>query len=227
MAVLRSGPTTDVATVDPTAKALRVSTYRDLPAYSVFGATGTMAAGLVAGGNSLVLVMMPAPHAGTLFRAYITKVMLEYTTIVAYTAPVTTGRRLIIRRRAVSGVSSVVPAGGTNNLVMPKRDTLAEKDPSMFDSRAGGILNTATTATITVNNLTQLLDIFATMHLTHVGAAGGRIEETFDFPHPIVLRAGEALTVEPGVTFDAVGTWQLNMTIEWNEGVLRDRVAAY
>jgi len=181
------------------------------------GMTGTLAAGITAGGA--VFVARFSLSSGSV-KAHIERIRLVYTTITAFTTPVTAGRRLGIYRG-----SGAAASGGTAQASGPwRKDSLGAGGDSYFDDAQTGDVRYSTTAALGVGGITFETDALATMSLSHVGAAGGAYERTYEFPNgfcgPIILNAGELIAVRTIPTMDAVGTWQLAVDMEWHEAVL-------
>lgn len=175
--------------------------------------TGVLAAAL--GANSTVFAMRLDPSSAV--RAYIDRIRLQYTTIVAYTVPLTAGRRLGIYRGAGAGTT-----GGTSIPSVVKKHTLLAS--SEFDTANGGAVSIAATAALTVAGITFEADPVAMMTLSHVGAAGAYLETVFEFApsesYEIVLEPGQLLAIRNPIAMDAAGTWQLGVNVQWREAPL-------
>jgi hypothetical protein len=178
--------------------------------FSVSGATGTIAAALTA--NNSIFAMRFDPSA-TPARAFIERIRIQYSTIVAYTTPVTAGRRLAIFRgtgAAASGGTALVPA-----------KKLVSSTDSEFTAAAGGDIRIAATAGLTVTGITFEADPIRTMSLVHVGAAGAFYDRVFEFGNgesaPIQLEAGQLLAIRNPAAMDAAGTWQAVIDVDWYE----------
>lgn len=173
--------------------------------------TGTIAAAL--GANSSVFAMRLDPSAGNI-NAYIKRIRCIWTTIVAFTTPVTAGRRLAIYRG-----SGAAASGGTAIAAATKLDSLSAA--SEFDSAQGGDIRIASTGALTVTGITFETTELATMPLTHVGAAGNYHDYIFEFGEnnsaPIHVQAGQVIAIRNPVAMDAAGTWQLAVQVEWFE----------
>lgn len=172
--------------------------------YTVAGTTGTMAAALAQ--NAFVFAMRAATGLAGVLE--IRRVRLQWTTIAAFTTPITAGRSLGLYRGAAG-----TPSGGTA-LTPRERDTGAL-------STLGGLAaaaQIATTAALTLNSATKEAEAQALMTLVHAGAAGAYVEELFEFygeTAPISLNAGELLAIAPPAAMDAGGTWQLGVTVDY------------
>jgi hypothetical protein len=200
-----------VARVEDT-DALRVATVPRGPGYSLSATSGVIAAALAA--NSIVFGMRLDP--GAPFSAFINRLVLQWTTIVAFTAPVTPGRRLTITRgsgAALSGGTLVVPFNKNSNEAV-----------SEVANATGGDARIATTAALTATGITVEDRDFRTIGLAHMGAAGAMYERGFeqDSPNmaPFVLTPGQLLLIRTPQAMDAGGTWQLSVNVDWVEAPL-------
>lgn len=180
--------------------------YSPQRSYEVSGITGTVGAALAQ--DSVVFAMLVGPNAE--LWAFPDAIRLAFTTIVAFTTPVTAGRRLTVHR-ATGGVA----ATGGAALGVVKKKTGAPTSV-VTDVRI------ATTVALGIAGITVLPDPIAMLDLTAFGAAGGRAERIYEFnpasyvpPHGIA--PGELLVVKTPAVFDAVGTWQLAADVHWTE----------
>lgn len=177
--------------------------------YCVSGQSGIIAAALAQ--DAVIFAMrcgLQAVAAGTdpnaQKQAVLTRLRFALTTITAFTAPVTAGRRFALHRASNPGAEI---AGGTL-LVPVKRDSRA---PATIVSP----IRIATTAGLTQNGLVVETDPIAVFDIGHAGAAGGRAE--FELTRaqlgaaPEALNAGQYLVLKNPVAMDAAGT--LNLTI--------------
>jgi hypothetical protein len=201
------------AAVDTQTKSFRVNNIpRSYNTYATSGVTGTIAAALA--GNSTVFAMRLDPGSGTRL-AYIQRIRLEYTTIVAYTTPVTAGRRLALFRGSGAAASS-----GTAITVGVRKDT-GLASTSEFDAANGGDIRIASTGALTVTGITYETDPIKTATLSHVGAAGGYSSVLWEFYGtdcaPLVLQPGQLIGIRNPAAMDAAGTWQLGVNIDWIE----------
>jgi hypothetical protein len=213
---VKSGIDTTVATVDSDYKALRVNVQaRGKNCYSVYHNTGVVAAAAAAG--AAVFTLRTDPTGGK--SAYIYRVVIDYTTQVAYTTPLSAVRSLVVSRG-----SGAAASGGTS------LDTfISYKDPGAAVSEAvianGGDVRIATTGALTVTGITWQVPQFLQCHLgaSAVGAAGGtkRCEWATNGDqnmHAIELDAGNVLGVRVGPSaMDAAGTWIAAIGVEWCE----------
>jgi len=184
--------------------------------YVYSGLTGIMPAALAAG--SIAFLMRSPANANRI--AYIDRIRVQYTTIAAFTAPVTAGRRLQLFR----GINSTGTSGGA----APANNSVAKKNPStasnsIFDATQGGDVRIATTAGLTLTGGVWETEPLATMPLTHVGTAGANVEQIFEFSATVsaelVLTPNQYLTLRTPAAFDAGGTWQLAVKVDWREAL--------
>lgn len=188
----------------------RTSVYPIGESYATSGVTGTMAAAL--GSLSPVFLMRASATAGNRV-AQIDRIRIQYTTLVVYTTPLTVGRRLAIFR---GSSSSPVTSGGT--AIDPNPPKNLAMGASIFDSAGGGDTRIASTGTLAATNVVFEATPLKVMSLAHAGAAGAYYEQVMDFQdHPLTIRAGEVLAIRAGQAFDAAGTWQLAVMVEWRE----------
>lgn len=173
--------------------------------------TGTIAAAAAAGAAVYAQRLNPG-YAG---KAYIDRIVLRWTTIVAFTTAVTQTRSIVITRGAGAAAS-----GGTAITTMAKKDSAYAA--SQFDSAVGGDTRIASTGALTVTGITFEAVNLGEITLAHVGAAGAYYESIIDLSqargHPIELNPGEMLTVRVGSSaMDAAGTWGLGVDVQWRE----------
>ena len=211
MAIIEGGASSALLEVESDKKAGRVVVASRGDAYCVAGITGTIAAALAA--NSTVFAMRLDPSSATRL-AFIERIRMQYTTVVAYTTPVTAARRLAIYRG--SGAAS---SGGTAISTAFSKDSTSAS--SEFNSANGGDVRIATTGALTVTGITYETPEISNMCLTHVGAAGAFFEEVFEFSttesSPLILQPGQLLAVRNPAAMDAAGTWQLAIRVDWHE----------
>lgn len=178
--------------------------------YTVAAKTGTIAAAAAA--NAAVFAMRLDPGSPNL--AYIDMVKLRFTTIVAFTTPVTQTRSIALVRG-----SGAAASGGTAIAAVAKKDT--DYGASEFDAASGGDVRIASTGALTVTGITFETVNLGELTLAHVGAAGNFYEHTYEFSlrnHPIELRPGQLLAIRVGPSaMDAAGTWALGVEVAWRE----------
>lgn len=178
--------------------------------YCTSGVTGTIGAALTI--NSTVFAMRLDPGAGK--SAYIERLRAVFTTIVAFTTPITAGRRLALFRG-----SGAATAGGTS--ISEATRKLSSSAASQCDVSEGGDIRIATTGALTVTGITYETNPFRTMPLVHVGTAGAVYDRIFEFGNgetaPIILELGQLLAIRNPQAMDAAGTWQLSVDVDWFE----------
>jgi hypothetical protein len=161
---------------------------------SFAGVTGTMAAALASGA---AVFAARYPLAAT-NRFLVQWVHLHYVTLVAYTVPLTAGRRLHLVRGAGADAS-----GGTDiDVVRNQSDLTAE---SVLTGKV------ATTGALTITSITFETAVRARLLLAQAGNAGNDYDEIWTFDEPLILVPGQLLGIVAGQAFDAAGTWQLNV----------------
>lgn len=179
--------------------------------YVVSAKTGTIAAAATAG--SAVFAMRLDPAAGAK-KAWIDMIKLRWTTVTAFTTPVTATRSIVITRG-----NGAAASGGTAITTATKKDSTY--GASEFDAAIGGDIRIATTGALTVTGITWESTNLAEQTLIQVGAAGGYVEAVYEFSnrnHPVELNAGEVIGVRVGPSaMDAAGTWVLNVEVAWRE----------
>jgi len=178
--------------------------------YTIAAKTGTVGAAIAAGGAILAMRLDP----GSTKKAWINFVRLRWTTIAAFTTPVTQTRSLVLTRG-----SGAAASGGTSIPVATKKDSTYSA--SEFDLALGGDMRISTTGALTVTGITWETINLGEVTLSHVGAAGGYIEATYEFAartHEIELNPGELLGIRVGPSaMDAAGTWSLGVEVAWRE----------
>ena len=179
--------------------------------YTVVAKTGTIAAAAAAG--AAVFAMRYDPAAGTK-SVWVDSIRLRWTTIAAFTTPVTQTRSIVITRG-----SGAATSGGTAITTATKKDS--NYAVSEFDTAVGGDMRIASTGALTVTGVTFDATNIAEITLAQVGAAGAFYETVYEFSvrnHPLELHAGELISVRVGPSaMDAGGTWALNVEVAWRE----------
>lgn len=178
--------------------------------YTVAAKTGTVGAAIAAGGAVFAMRLDP----GSTKKAWVNSVKLRWTTIVAFTTPITQTRSLVITRG--SGAAS---SGGTSIPAATKKDSTYAA--SEFDVALGGDIRIATTGALTVTGITWEAVNIGELTLVHVGAAGAFYEAVYEFSvrsHDVELNPGEVLGIRVGPSaMDAAGTWSLGVEVAWRE----------
>lgn len=180
-------------------------------AYVMANKTGIIAAAAAAG--ACVFAARISPTSGSA-KAYIDTIRIRYTTVTAYTTPVTATRSIVITR----GAGAATSGGTAIPVVNPKETGYAS---SWFDSAQGGDVRIATTAALTVTGITWETINLGEATLIHVGGAGGNYETVYEYSvrsHPIELVAGQVIGIRVGTSaMDAAGTWVLGVEMSWHE----------
>lgn len=173
-------------------------------AFAVSGITGTMAAALAQ--DSIIYTLRCAPSTNTL-RCFVEHVRLKWTTITAFTTPVTSGRRIGLYR------ASTAPATDGTALTPVFKDS----GDAAASAAAISSVRIATTAALTAAGLVREANTFHLVTLSHVGAAGGYVESIFEahasWNCPLELLPGELLVVSNPVAMDAAGTFNLAVDV--------------
>ena len=187
--------------------------------YAVSGVSGTVAAALAQ--DSLVFALLCDPQASITaankkLGIYVDRLHLAFTTIVAFTTPITAARRLAVYR-----ASGPAATGGTALAV-------AKKDASNAPTSVCTDVRIASNGALGAAGITREPAPIGTMDLTHVGTAGARQEFLYELAAPanapIAINAGQLLVVSNPVAMDAAGTWQLTVKeAHWIEA-LREEV---
>lgn len=179
--------------------------------YVVAAKTGTIAAAAAAG--AAVFVMRFDPAAGVK-SVWVDSIKIRWTTVVAFTVPVTQTRSIVITR----GVGAAA-SGGTALPTATKKDS--NYATSEFDASLGGDMRIASTGALTVTGITFETVNLAEITLAQVGAAGAFYEGIYEFStrnHAIELHAGELIAIRVGASaMDAAGTWSLGVEAAWRE----------
>ena len=183
--------------------------------FTYAGMTGVIGAALAS--NSSVFAMRLSPTAGSI-KAFVHKVRLLYVTTVAYTTPITAGRRLCLWRGSGAAASS---GTGVVTGTVAQKDTNFAGGNGQCDVSAGGDIRIATTGALTTTGITFETEPLAALLLAQAGNAGNFVERIYEYSpisgYPVILNAGQLLAVRTPNAFDAAGTWQLAVEVEWQE----------
>ena len=181
--------------------------------YRIVGQTGALAAALAA--NSVLFALRNSLTANPATQMqHIQQIKLMWTTITAFTAAVTAGRRLeVIKANTASGSYT----GGTAVATVTKKVTASAA--SQIDAVSGGDARIAAAAALTAPTTIGIeAQPQAIMTLAHVGAAGAYTEKIMEFSgvnfQPIEIGVGELLLIRNPVAMDAGGTFQLGIEID-------------
>lgn len=168
--------------------------------YSLAASTGLVAAGL--GSGSTVFAMRNGPSATK--DILIDRISLFYLTTTVFLVPLTSGRGLALVRG--SGANTT---GGTSI-------TVVKKDTSTAASRVSAA-SIATTGALTVSGITYESQNVKVMPLGAAGAAGATESAEYVFDAPLILNPGELISIQNPAAFDALGIWQMTVSMEWRE----------
>lgn len=178
--------------------------------YAIAAKTGTIAAAAAAGAAVFAMRLDP----GSTKKAWIESMRLRWTTIVAFTTPITATRSIVITRG-----SGAATSGGTSIPTATKKDSTY--GISEFDVASGGDIRIATTGALTVTGITWETVNLGEATLIQAGAAGAFYEVVYEFSvrnHEIELNPGEVLGIRVGPSaMDAAGTWVLGVEVNWRE----------
>lgn len=181
------------------------------------GKTQTMSAALAA--NSVVFAMNVGPFVTAEAPAieYVESIKLTWTTIVAFTTPITAGRAL-----RLSLGTNVAPTGGT--LLTPfKKSSSNTEQESMFQTETGGTVRIATT--VALGGTAATGSSGGDLVLTGFGNAGATLTQTFDFtqtaplcfsqpPADPIIEALQSIVIFAPQAMDAAGTWELAVDVD-------------
>lgn len=177
--------------------------------------TGTIAAGLAADASIWTLrypelTVNPGKSRGQSKRLYIQRIHVQYVCGTAFTTPVTLGRHLKLVRGAPTSGTASNPSGGAAFVMVHKRSDDTQETL--------GVGRVATTGALTTTGITFEANVIQRMLLSGVGASGNSYDEAWRFDgveaDPIYLLPGELLAIQAGATFDAVGTFELNVDVD-------------
>ncbi|HZN48546.1 MAG TPA: hypothetical protein VFB71_13050 [Ramlibacter sp.] len=174
--------------------------------FSVAAITGTIAAALAQ--DSALFVARLSPTATE--SAYVDWLKLRWTTLIAFTTPITAGRQLALYRG-----SGAAASGGT--AIAAAAESADFPPVSFFNATPGGDMRIATTGALTVAGITFETAPQERVTLSHVGAAGAFYETLLVPRIPILIAPGELIAIRNPVAMDAAGTFQLGVTMGWSE----------
>jgi hypothetical protein len=175
--------------------------------FAVAGVSGLLPAGVAAGALLFALYcpQQAAAQASARIGIYLDRLRLAFTTVGAFTAPISAARGLALYR-ATAGAGHALPTGGTP-LTVARKDTGAQAAMAM----ATAII--ANAAALTPGTVLISGGPIAMLDLAGTGAAGQRQEMIYEFAapanSPLVIGADELLVVSNPIAMDAAGTWQL------------------
>lgn len=185
-------------------------------------ATGTVAAGLAADGvvwtlrypESVAGVLSPGAGAANAKKLYVGRIEVVVTTVVAFTTPVTAGRHLkLVRGTGPAGTAD--PSGGAAWTPARKRSDLDANVEAL------GVGRVATTGALTTTGFTFEANAIRRLPLAGAGASGAVASASWIFDGrqaaPVVLLPGQVLALAAGATFDAAGTWEMFVDVDFAE----------
>lgn len=212
MAVIQTGTsTTSLANVNEDF-ALRVFDTGGSNPFFVNSVTGT----IIAASNGDVFAMRLDPAAPN--PAHIRSIRCWYRTISAFTVPATF-RAMRLRR-----FSGTVATGGTAIAVAGRKNPAGAG--SEMDSANGGDMRIAATGPLVSPGTVDTLEVAERVNLASYGQAVEYASWNWDFPpaqgrSPLILPAGQSLAIGTTAAWDAGGTWELGVHVEWYEGRLQ------
>lgn len=213
MANIQGADSSVIAAVELAGKSLRTVIVPRGAGHVISVVTGTMAAAL--GANSPVFAMRLDPAAGDL-RAWIDRITLQWTCLVAFGTPITVGRQLALYRG-----SGAATTGGASVAGSAQKHSAASQ--SEFNLATGGDIRIATTAALVDAGITWETNPLGRMGLVHRGNAGDFMEQVFDFAadhHEVILEPGQLLGIRNPQAMDATGTWELHVEVQYREAKL-------
>lgn len=171
--------------------------------------TGTM--GTAVNGDVFAMRLDPSASA----PAHITSISCWFRTITAFTVP-STFRQIRLRRFA-----GTVAASGTAITVASQKDTAGAT--SEFNFGNGGDIRISATTVLTSPGTPDTLEAGERVNLTNFGTAGANTNWAWIFApangaSPLLLAAGMSIAIGTAAAFDAGGTWELGVHIEYFEG---------
>jgi len=182
------------------------------PGFVLAAQTGTIAAALAQ--DSVVFAMRADTTAGSVNGVFIDRMRLAFTTIVAFTTPITAARRIGIYRATNAGAEV---SGGTDVTA-----SIRKKDSAGGSSTVAKAF-IATTGALTAGGLAREASPLAQLDLVNVGTAGARAEFIYElggggYPQEWCINPAEYLVVSNPVAMDAAGTFQLSIgELSWYE----------
>lgn len=177
--------------------------------YVVAGTTGVLPAALAA--NSTIFGMRI--DSGTSRRLFLRALEVQWTTLAAFTTPVSAGRRL----QLVRGTNIGAFTGGSQLTPLGKHSIADTSEVSSFN---GGDSRIATNAALGNSGVFEVTPL-SEFSLAHLGAAGAFAIFTLDFTspgsQPLQLDPGQVIAIRTPIAMDAGGTWQATIRCEWDE----------
>jgi hypothetical protein len=192
---------------------MQVSTVPDGPSYSVSGMTTSPIAANIAVLSPLFLARLD-PAAPVDYRVNITKIVVQWTTIAAFTTGVLPTRRLSVYRGSL--------AGGANGVQLTAvSKNVADASSEMNSTSGGDIRITSAGSALTTTATFETQEIF-TIPLINANGAGFSLTQTIEFDtslaSPLVLSPGQLVAIRNATGLDTgSGTFELAVSMEWDE----------
>jgi hypothetical protein len=220
MAMIQSGVTSDLLTVEPTFKAARttIRPSEGVGFYQLGTSTGNLTNTTVLGTNAPLFSMRWAPANGKL--AVIRRVTAGFVQTVGWTTGAAQQFNLFVARGwtvSDSGGTAITIAANTNKM----RTT---NDPSLFATPSD--VRVATTATFTAGTRTLDTNPIATtvFAASQVAASSAVYPQQYNIihdvnsgDHPIVLDNNEGIVFTNVTTWPAAANAQMFFNVEWYE----------
>lgn len=202
MAVIQSGASTDLATVDSNKN---IQTAEGLPAhpaaggfYSVAGQTSAIVAATLAASTPLATMRFSASSTR---KAYVQRMRLIIT-------PATVGTSaLVAGTLGLQRFTAATPTGGTARTPQEFNEPLATAT-DMTDVRDSNAALTVTSVVFGALVAVSLVPLFTT---------GGSMEWIVEPPYPIVLQPGDGLSLRTVIVMPATQTWMYSYNFYWYE----------
>lgn len=214
MAVIQSGASTDVLTIDPTSKAGRVTlydsagkergSYTDQPlaaGQGFFSTTGWTVAVVAAGLAASVNLMSARLATGSTRKAYMTRFRFAMT-------PATVGASGgVAGTIGLQRFTAVTPTGGTARTAA-RRDAVGGSASDMTDIRDSNAALTGSSPTWGDVVGSTIVPLFTT---------GGGFEWIYEPDFPIIMIAGDGVGLRTQFAMAATQTWMFSYNMHWYE----------
>jgi hypothetical protein len=173
--------------------------------------TGTIAAAI----NGDVYAQRMNPSAGGSLFTHVRSITCWYRVISGFTVPATF-RQLRLRR-----FTGTVASGGTSIPTVGRKDTAGAA--SQADTASGGDVRIASAGALTSPGTPDTLEVGERITLTKFGSVNDETRWTWNFDpsagrNPLILGAGHSFAVGTTAAWDAGGTWELGLHVEFYEG---------
>lgn len=173
--------------------------------------TGTLGATL----NGDIYAQRMNPGAGSSLFTHIRSITCWYRVITGFTVPVTF-RQLRIRR-----FTGAVASGGTSIPTAGQKDALGAA--SQANTASGGDVRIATTGALVSPGAPDTLEVGERITLTKFGVQNDETKWSWNFDpttgrNPLILGAGHSFAIGTTAAWDAGGTWEFGLHVEYFEG---------